>query len=141
MFHLVYASTATRPFTDDDAAQVLGDAQAFNAAHGVSGLLVHCRDRLGAGPGLFLQVLEGEREAVEAVYAKVASSGRHTDLRRTPAFEVAARVFPQWAMGFERALPGQLVDQVLSPLVHHRLVVGAQVRDVLLERWGALLAA
>lgn len=135
MFHIVYVSTATRAFTDDDAEAVLAEARAFNEAHGVTGLLVH------AEAGAFLQVLEGDADAVEAAYQRAAASDRHTQVLRTPAFEVAERVFPDWSMGFERALPGQLVEQVLEPLVRHRLVDGDLVRAVLLERWGQLQAA
>jgi hypothetical protein len=134
MHHIVYVSTPTRPFTAEDREAVLSDARAFNDEHGVTGLLVHTE----AG---FLQVLEGELDDVEKAFARVAASGRHATLLRTPAIEVPARVFPGWAMGFEEALPGQLVEHVLEPLVRHRLVEGHQVRDVLLERWHALAAA
>ena len=134
MFHIVYVSTATRPFTDADAEQVLGQARAFNDEHGVTGLLLHVGDT-------FLQVLEGESDAVEAAYRGAAESSRHSDVLRTPAIPVAGRVFPEWAMGFERAAPGQLVEQVLQPLVHHQLVTGELVREVLLQRWYAGVAA
>lgn len=130
MFHIVYVSTATRPFTPTDADEVLLDARAFNEQVGVTGLLVH------TAIGGFLQVLEGEADDVEAVYRKVAVSSRHTSLLRTPPIQVPARVFPQWSMGFENALPGQLVEQVLQPLVDHRLLEGTQVRATLLQRWG-----
>lgn len=131
MFHIVYVSTPTRPFTDTDATQVLEDARSFNAEHGVTGLLVHTARG-------FLQVLEGEQADVEAAFARAEASGRHTSVLRTPALAVPGRVFPTWAMGFDRALPGKLVEQVLQPLVDHALLDGTQVRDVLLERWAVV---
>ena len=134
MHHIVYVSRATRPFGPDDAQHVLTEARAFNEEHGVTGLLVH------AEAGAFFQVLEGEVSAVEAAYRRAAASDRHDQVLRTPAFEVPARVFPAWSMGFERALPGQLVEQVLEPLVRHQLVEGDLVRAVLLQRWGVLQA-
>lgn len=129
MFHLVYVSTATRPFTDADAAEVLQEARFFNETHGVTGMLVH------ADFGGFLQVLEGAQHDVEAAYARAVASSRHEALLRTPLIPVAERVFPDWSMGFERALPTQLVERVLQPLVDHRLITGDQVRAVLLQRW------
>ena len=134
MHHIVYVSTPTRAFTVADREDVLRDARAFNAEHGVTGLLVHT----DAG---FLQVLEGELDDVERVYARIAASSRHATLLRTPALEVPRRVFPGWAMGFDEALPGQLVEHVLEPLVQHRLLDGHRVRGVLLERWRSLVAA
>jgi hypothetical protein len=130
MFHVVYVSSATRPFTEADAEEVLQEARAFNAEHGVTGLLVH------TATGGFLQVLEGEADAIEAAFRRAAASSRHETVLRTPALPVAERVFPTWSMGFERALPGQLVEHVLQPLVDHQLLTSSQVRTVLLERWG-----
>lgn len=132
MFHIVYVSSATRPFTEADAEEVLQDARAFNAEQGVTGLLVNTT------AGGFLQVLEGEADAVEAAFRRAAASSRHEAVLRTPALAVPERVFPTWSMGFERALPGQLVEHVLQPLVDHQLMGSSQVRAVLLERWGVV---
>ena len=128
MFHIVYVSTATRPFGDADAAAVLDDARAFNQQRDVTGLLVHAA-------GHFLQVLEGAADDVEAAYARAAASTRHRSVLRTPALAVPARVFPQWRMGLEHAPSQLLVERVLEPLVRHDLIAGSQVRAVLLERW------
>ena len=134
MFHIVYVSTATREFSALDADDVLAEARAFNEAHGVTGLLVHV-------PGSFLQVLEGEQADIEAAFARAAASSRHTDVLRTPATPVLRRVFPQWLMGLEHAPSQLLVEQVLQPLVHHQLIAGTQVRQVLLDRWMVSAAA
>ena len=128
MFHIVYVSTAARPFTDSDAAAVLDDARAFNLAHDVTGLLVHTA-------GAFLQVLEGSADDAEAAFGRAAASSRHHTVLRTPAIAVPERVFPQWQMGFEHAPSRVLVEQVLTPLVHHQLLDGSQVRQVLVDRW------
>ena len=128
MHHLVYVSDATRPFDDADAEQVLAEAREFNATVGVTGLLVHANGR-------FLQLLEGHADDVEAAYARAAASDRHTRLLRTPLLPVEDRVFPDWQMGYEHAAPGTFVEQVLQPLVDHRLLEGSAVRQVLLDRW------
>lgn len=134
MFHVVYMSTATAPFTAEAESEVLESARAFNTEHGVTGLLVHAA-------GFFLQVLEGEQDAVEAAYARAAASDRHTALLRTPALEVPERVFPDWAMGFAAAAPGHVAAQLLQRLVDHQLITAEQVRAVLLERFSETVAA
>lgn len=134
MFHVVYVSRPTRPFVAPERDLVLADARAFNAERGVTGVLV----QTAAG---FVQLLEGEREAVEEVFRRVATSTRHDEILRTPAIEVAERVFPDWDMGFEAAPPGAFVERVLTPLVRHELIDGTRVRDVLVERFLSLPAA
>jgi hypothetical protein len=128
VYHVVYVSRETRPFGPVDAEEVLSQARAFNASRGVTGLLVHAA-------GSFLQVLEGERDDVEAVFARVVASSRHEEVLRTPPVAVPARVFPEWSMGFAHAADGVMVDQVLRPLVRHDLIAGSRVKDVLLARY------
>jgi hypothetical protein len=41
MLSIVYSSTAERSFDDVDLAQLLAQSRATNAAHGLTGLLVH----------------------------------------------------------------------------------------------------
>lgn len=128
MHQIVYVSTARGPF-DPDA--VLTPARAFNATRGVTGLLLHAHDT-------YLQVLEGDESDVEAAYERVASSTRHTGLRRTPALPLERRHFPEWHMGFEHAAPTQVVQRLLQPLVDHGCLDGTMVRGVLLARFAAL---
>ena len=75
MLHVVYVSTATRPFTLADADEVLSAARAFNATLDVTGLLVHAR-------GSFLQVLEAEHECMALRGARTAGSRTTTSALR-----------------------------------------------------------
>ena len=89
---IIYAS---RPFGFDAAllAGILMDARRCNTRDGITGALI-CRD------DLFLQLLEGPEEEVEAAFGRIARDDRHVEVhclsRRTLAD--SARLFPRWAM-------------------------------------------
>ena len=77
MIQLIYVSTAAGPVTTAVTGTILRSAQAYNAAKGITGVL--CQ-----GQGVYLQVLEGERSAVEALYERIQTDKRHTHIREPP---------------------------------------------------------
>jgi hypothetical protein len=91
---LVYVSTATIPFFRLDLRELLSKSRDNNAKLGITGMLLF-KD------GNFLQVLEGEREKVRALYQKIGEDPRHSNL--ATLFEGASdhRDFPDWSMGFQ----------------------------------------
>lgn len=91
LIRLLYVSRAVGPQTTTVTTSILGTAQAFNATHGISGVL--CQ-----GQGLYLQVLEGERRAVNQLYAQILRDPRHTEVELLHLEEVAGRRFPDWSM-------------------------------------------
>jgi hypothetical protein len=60
---------------------------------GITGLLLY-RD------GDFLQVLEGDAEAVEKIYDDILKDPRHTGVIRVLKQEIEEREFSDWKMGF-----------------------------------------
>ena len=93
MLELVYASAATRPFTAAELQELLIKARTKNAPLGVSGLLLHHE-------GSFLQVLEGEEEAVEPLFDTIARDPRHSRVLSIRRGTISERTFGQWSMGF-----------------------------------------
>lgn len=89
-YQLVYAS---EPFGYDDAILngILADSRRCNVRDGVTGALI-CR------ADLYLQLLEGDRDVVEATFDRIARDPRHRHAQRLAAGKVAARLFPGWAM-------------------------------------------
>lgn len=71
---VVYLSTSRNPGTNDDLTAILETARSKNGALGITGLLAH------GGP-LFLQILEGAPEAIDAVMAKISADTRHRSVR------------------------------------------------------------
>ena len=90
MLQLTYAS---RPFGFDAAALagILIDARRCNARDQITGALI-CRD------DLYLQLLEGPAEAVEAAYDRIRRDDRHIEVRRLTRRLVVDRLFGAWAM-------------------------------------------
>lgn len=92
---LCYLSSAANGLSDTSLTDILDTARAANGPAGVSGILAY-------GDGLFFQVLEGAPEAVEAAYQRIASDGRHRNLRVIQDATVEARDFTGCPMGFRR---------------------------------------
>jgi len=87
---LVYAS---KPFGFDDLALVgiLSAARPNNARNGITGALI-CRE------DLYLQLLEGEPNSVDATFSRIERDDRHTEIRVLINDAVDDRLFPDWAM-------------------------------------------
>lgn len=103
MLSLVYASTATQPFSDDDLTALLAVCRENNARAQLTGMLVH-RD------GRFLQVLEGPEAAVRKLMVTLAADPRHTGIRVMFEEPIRERQFAAWTMGFERADTGSAAE-------------------------------
>ncbi len=99
MFQLVYVSSATWPMNNEDLNMILDISRANNQRLGVTGLLLH----IDQG---FLQVLEGPKDAVLELLAKIQKDIRHIGLRVLIQQEIAERLFADWFMGFERLTLG-----------------------------------
>jgi hypothetical protein len=60
----------------------------------VTGVLCHC-----ATSKIFMQVLEGGRGAVSALYNRIAQDPRHRDIVLLSYEEIGERSFSGWSMG------------------------------------------
>ncbi|WP_303311918.1 BLUF domain-containing protein [Hymenobacter sp. BT730] len=94
MHHIVYHSYAVGQQSTDDLTFLLQQARANNLRLGITGLLLY-------GNGSFVQVLEGEEEAVREVYAKIQADYRHTRVHTLADGPIQARMFKDWSMGFQ----------------------------------------
>jgi len=92
-YELVYASAAVRPFNPNDLSELLGTARRNNERVGVTGILLYHE-------GSFLQLLEGTRDDVLQIYAKVRQDPRHWRVSVVREGPVEARRFSSWSMGF-----------------------------------------
>jgi|SRR5579871_2730975 len=95
MYHLVYVSSAVKPFSEDDLKTLLETSRRNNSASGITGMLLY----LG---GNFIQVLEGDRTEVMKTHQRIAQDPRHRGLLTLLEGEVAARDFSEWSMGFKK---------------------------------------
>jgi len=90
MIQLVYAS---RPFGFDEStlSGILFNARSNNARDGITGALI-CR------ADLYLQMLEGPDDKVEATYERIELDDRHLEVKRLVHSGTETRMFGEWAM-------------------------------------------
>ncbi len=93
---LVYISTAREGIAADDLADILDCARRTNGDAGLTGFLAF-------GGGMFLQIVEGAPEKIDAMLDKARADKRHANLRVLQDVEIENRAFPGVPMGF-RAL-------------------------------------
>ena len=93
---LIYVSTMTESCDTAALQDILSASQKNNAERGISGIL--CYD-----PAFFMQCLEGPREEVSEIYARICSDPRHKNITLLEYAESETRLFADWTMGFLRA--------------------------------------
>ena len=92
LVRLLYASRAVNGFSTDELNVILKRSRAHNPEHGVTGVLCYA-------DGVFMQVLEGGRDAVNALYKQIVVDPRHGDVVILKYQEIGERQFAGWSMG------------------------------------------
>ncbi|MEQ1685132.1 MAG: BLUF domain-containing protein [Burkholderiaceae bacterium] len=92
LVRLMYASRATEPVRHDSLQAILKKSTGNNPGVGITGVLCFSGD-------IFLQVLEGGRSQVSALYNRIAQDPRHRDVVLLSYEEIEERSFAGWAMG------------------------------------------
>ena len=128
---LIYASSATQPFGPSELHELLRVSRSNNERLGVTGMLLF-KD------GNFMQVLEGEREAVRTLFDRIGRDPRHKGVLVLRHAQQEHRDFSEWSMAFAdlgseqaRAVPGysEFLNTALTarpfsenPSLAHRLL-------------------
>ena len=92
LVRLMYASRAAQSVGQAELLAILRKSKANNPALGVTGVLCYSE-------GIFLQVLEGGRSAVNQLYNRIAADDRHTQVELLSYEEIGERSFAGWSMG------------------------------------------
>jgi hypothetical protein len=92
LVRLLYASRAVPAVDQEELIAILKKSKANNAKIGVTGALCFSE-------GVFMQVLEGGRNAVNQLYARIAADARHRDVVLLDYEEIEERRFSGWSMG------------------------------------------
>ncbi len=93
MIHIVYISRAVHPLSDQELQALLEQCQRDNQARNVTGVLFYSH-------GNIAQLIEGEREVLEPLFAAIARDGRHSNVQKLVDKPIEARSFPGWSMAF-----------------------------------------
>lgn len=96
MTQLIYYSKNTLDADDrgqlTNLREILETARRKNGENGVTGYLIFDK-------AYFLQILEGEKDAVEETYRRIAGDRRHADVTLVDQRAIVQRNFSDWNMG------------------------------------------
>jgi len=93
LVRLTYVSRSTNKIDGAGFKAILEHAQRQNTRRGITGMLCFNSD-------LFLQVIEGSRPVINALYARLVVDPRHTDVQLVELVEIPRRSWGQWSMGY-----------------------------------------
>ena len=128
LVRLMYASRALPAIDQEELVAILRKSKANNPALGVTGVLCFSE-------GIFLQVLEGGRSAVNKLYNRITADARHSEIELLCYEEIGERRFAGWSMGqvnMSRLNPGLLLKYSECPTLNPYAVSG-QVSMALFE--------
>ncbi|MDO7845533.1 BLUF domain-containing protein [Hymenobacter sp. M29] len=103
---VLYHSRAAGHPTQAELDALLTWSRAYNAAHGITGLLLY-------SDGRYLQVLEGTEAAIEDLYAHIQRDTRHSQVE-TVSRGPGPRRFAEWSMDFGYVSPHQLEQALIA---------------------------
>lgn len=135
LHQIVYFSTPTRSMTLSEVRELLIKAQINNHFKDVTGMLLFDGDS-------FLQILEGPKETVMALYEKIERDPRHTQCTSLMEREIAQRDFGDWSMGLAhiegkhmKSLPGLTDIQTARRMLSERGAAESLV-EVIRSKYG-----
>ena len=92
LVRLLYASRAAKGVTQAAIDSIMQQSRAHNPAQGITGALCY-------GGDVYMQVLEGGRGPVNALYNRIVTDARHEQVMLLHYEEVGERRFAGWTMG------------------------------------------
>jgi len=104
---LLYVSKPVGPITTFVTSSILEVCSVNNKKAEITGVL--CQ-----GSGIYLQVIEGQRSAINALYSRIISDKRHNQIELLSFEEVGQRRYGQWSM----ALVQLSIDDPMVQLAH-----------------------
>jgi hypothetical protein len=101
--HLIYTSAAVASFDPPALKAILDLARARNEKRSVTGMLLYSE-------GSFFQVLEGDENTLNELFAAIAADSRHKRVTKIIDEPIARREFADWSMGFVEAAHDELTS-------------------------------
>lgn len=95
MYFLIYVSSAKKLMTQEELKELLDFACEQNDIHGITGLLLYEN-------GNFMQMIEGDKSEVLALFDNIKADERHHDIYVVTKGESESRQFKGWSMGFKQ---------------------------------------
>jgi len=98
---IVYLSSSTGLFTEEQLTRILSLSQHNNRALGITGVLLYFN-------GNIIQVLEGPEERVKTLYEVINQDPQHTQVIPLYSKSISHRSFADWSMGYKTITANQL---------------------------------
>ena len=98
MKQLIYISNITQNLNENELITLLQKARIKNEALNITGLLIYSE-------GMFLQVLEGPMNNVDALFHRIEQDPRHNNIIILVDKAESKKTFPDWSMGFASVNP------------------------------------
>ncbi len=99
LYFLIYVSQATSPMSGATLNALREQSSTFNRLTGLTGCLLY-------QDGLFMQMLEGQREVLSALMDRIKTDPRHRDVRIVIEGLARHRIFLDWGMVVRDLTPG-----------------------------------
>ena len=100
-YQLVDHSIALKSLQPSDIEDILATSRSFNAVHDISGCLLYHHHE-------FVQLLEGGKGDVSALYKRIQADPRHKHVEIFLDGDAKTRMFSKWYMAFKRLQPRDL---------------------------------
>jgi hypothetical protein len=100
-YQVIYSSQATAAMSVDDLEEILVDAREGNERRNITGALIYV-------DGVFLQVLEGDKQTVLSLMRSIGDDSRHSSVKVFYEAEVETPMFGRWSMAYLSAMPEQM---------------------------------
>ncbi|MDG2331713.1 MAG: BLUF domain-containing protein [Flavobacteriales bacterium] len=89
---VIYTSQAVKQLNKRNLLDILHESRAYNTIDNITGVLMHRK-------GYFLQVLEGDTDAITNLLSRLQRDSRHHKIKILLDNYTNSRLFPNWAMG------------------------------------------
>lgn len=126
IYQIIYRSTVSRALGPEELGRMVSQARVYNFSAAITGVLFYDGEH-------FLQLMEGEKNVLQQLYARICADPRHTDIITLFSGSVIKRLFSSWSMGlsYASAEPLERLMGYLSP--RHQAVLlpkGYDAREV-----------
>ena len=100
---IVYFSQWEGQFSEEDLVTILEQSRFDNRKAGITGVTLYVR-------GSIIQVLEGEKPTIEALYERIEVDQHHTNVVKVLNRPISKRLFADYTMGYQTITARQLEE-------------------------------
>ena len=117
LFQFAYHSILADGYSATCVGAIIKTARAFNATHGITGVLLFDGER-------FCQYIEGEPTTLDILASRIRQDVRHKDvvtMLHEPLY--GGRRYPNWSMAFSDVDEDAIIEQMIASTPHEALAL------------------